>query len=129
MLGAVIVLGGALSLIAGVTDRRRVRRIRAGGETAWATIVPAPKHPEYEPSAYRPLLRFRTADGRPVEVFSPRPPSRRRPLTEGRKILVYFDPADPAQVVMHGGRDRADLAFIALGAAAIVGAVVAMVLV
>lgn len=129
MLGAVILLGGALSLIAGVLDRRRIRRIRADGETAWATIVGAPRHPEYEPSAYRPLLRFDTADGRPVEVFSPLPPSRRRPLTEGRKILVYFDPADPTQVVLHGSRDRADLAFIGLGAVAILGALAAMVLV
>ena len=128
MLGLVILLGGAVSLIAGIADLRRSRRIRAEGETAWATIVPAPKHPEYEPSAYRPLLRFLTSDGRSVEVFSPLPPTRRRPLTEGRKILVHFDPVDPTQVLLHGSRGRADLAFIALGIAAVVGAVVAMAL-
>ena len=101
MLGVVIVLGGVVSLVAGVTGRRRSRRIRGEGETAWATIVPAPRHPEYEPSAYRPLLRFRTSDGRAVEVFSPLPPTRGRPLVEGQKVLVYFDPAEPTQVLLH----------------------------
>lgn len=117
-----------MSLIAGIADWRRVRHIRAAGETAWAMIVAAPRHPEYEPSAYRPLLRFETSEGRPVEVFSPLPPTRRRPLTEGRRILVYFDPADPTQVLIHGGRQRAGVVIIALGIAAIVGAVIAMAL-
>lgn len=128
MLGMVIVLGGAVALIAGIADRRRTRHIRAAGETAWAVIVAAPTHPEYEPSAYRPLLRFETSDGRVVEVFSPLPPTRRRPLTEGRKILVYFDPAEPTQVLIHGGRQRSSATFIALGIVAIVGALIAMAL-
>jgi hypothetical protein len=129
VLGVVIVLGGVVSVVAGVTGRRRSRRIRGEGETAWATIVPAPRHPEYEPSAYRPLLRFRTSDGRAVEVFSPLPPTRGRPLVEGQKVLVYFDPAEPTQVLLHAGRERADIVFIVLGAVAIVGAVVAVALV
>ena len=128
VLGMVILLGGVVSLVAGITGRRRARRIRAEGETAWATIVAAPRHPEYEPSAYRPLLRFETSDGRAVEVYSPSPPTKGRPLVEGRKVLVHFDPADPTQVMLHGGRERADAAFVILGATAILGAVVAMAL-
>lgn len=128
MLGAVILLGGVVSLLAGVTERRRWRRLLAAGHTAWASIVAAPTHPEYDPSAYRPLLRFETDDGRPVEVFSPVAPTARRPLVEGRKILVHYDLDDPAQVVVHGERGRGGSAFIALGLVAIAGAVTAFVL-
>ena len=128
VLGAVILLGGVVSLLAGITERRRWRRLLADGHTAWASIVPAPTHPEYEPSAYRPLLRFDTEDGRPVEVFSPIAPTARRPLEEGRKILIHYDPDDPAQIVVHGERGRGGWAFILLGIAAVAGAISAFVL-
>ncbi|GAA1959742.1 DUF3592 domain-containing protein [Catenulispora subtropica] len=127
VLGAVILLGGVVSLLAGVMERRRRRRLLAGEHTAWASIAAAPTHPEYEPSAYRPLLRFDTDEGRPVEVFSPVAPTARRPLVEGRKILVHYDPDDPVQIVVHGEHGRGAFVFIALGLAAIAGAVVAFV--
>jgi hypothetical protein len=126
VLGVVIVLGGLLSLYAGFAQLRARRHLLADGSTAWASIAPAPKHPEYEPSAYRPMLRFDTDDGRPVEVYSPVPSTKRRPLVEGRKILVHYAPEDPTQVVVHGETGRADLLFIGVGLVAVIGAITLM---
>lgn len=126
VLGVVIVLGGLLSLYAGLAQLRARRHLLADGSTAWASILPAPKHPEYEPSAYRPLLRFDTDDGRPVEVYSPVPSTKHRPLIEGRKILVHYAPEDPTLVVVHGEKGRADLLFIGIGLAAVITAITLM---
>lgn len=127
VLGVVIVLGGLLSLYAGFAQLHTRRHLLADGSTAWASIVPAPKHPEYEPSAYRPMLRFDTDDGRPVEVYSPVPSTKRRPLVEGRKILVHYASEDPTQVVVHGETGRADLLFIGIGLVAVIGAITLIV--
>lgn len=74
------------------------------------------------------MLRFDTADGRPVEVFCPVPSTPRRPLVEGRKVLVHYEPDDPTQVVVHGERGRSDLFFVTLGLAAVLVAIVVMIL-
>ncbi|MFL6114060.1 MAG: DUF3592 domain-containing protein [Catenulispora sp.] len=129
VLGVVIVLGGLLSAYAGIAQLRERRRVLAEGDTVWASIVPAPTHPEYEPSAYRPMLRFETEDGRVVEVYSPVSSTKRRPLVEGRRILVHYVGEDPAQVVVHGEKGPTDLLFIGSGLAAVVAAVIVMVLV
>lgn len=129
VLGVVIVFGGLLSVYAGIAQLRDRRRLVADGGTAWALIVPAPRHPEYEPSAYRPMLRFDTDDGRLVEVYSPVPSTKRQPLIEGRKILVHYASEDPTQVVVHGEKGRSDLLFIGIGLAAVISAVTVMAVV
>jgi hypothetical protein len=109
--GLVLALGGALAALAGLTGLARVRRLRRGGQAAWATIVPALRG-EDEPE--RISLQFALADGRVIE----RPGGRRpaRTLAPGQKVLVWYDPADPDDVVTYGraGR-RGDLAFLAAG--------------
>jgi hypothetical protein len=128
IIGSVAMFGGVLSAGAGTAGWRALRRIRDSGIAVWALIAPAPRSPEDAPSGYRPLLRYTTEDGRPLEVFSPSAPTKSRPLVEGRPILVRYDPADPTQIVLHGTRPYADILFIVLGALAAVGAVVFMVL-
>ena len=128
VLGAMLILGGLLCFGVGLADRRAKRRIRSSGEAAWALITPAPRNPDDSPSAYRPLLRFKTEDGREVEAFSPVGSNDSRPLIEGRKVLVHYDPSDPGRVVVHGSRPYADVFFIALGAVAVCAAIVALVL-
>jgi len=126
VLGVVIVLGGLLSLYSGFAQLRAKRHLLADGSTAWASIVPAPKHPEYEPAAYRPMLRFDTDDGRRVQVYSPVPSTKRRPLVEGHKILVHYASEDPTQIVVHGETSRADLLFIGIGLVAVITAIALM---
>lgn len=123
VLAVVLLIGGGLCLAAAIAERHQRGRIRSTGTAVWALIVPGPRHPEYEESAYRPLLRFTTDDGDQVEVFSPRPSTRHRPLIEGRKVLIRYDPRDPTQVVMHGGRFISDWVFAAVGLAAVVAAI------
>jgi len=121
VLGCALLLGGLLALTAGVLDLRWRRRIRAEGTAVFARIVDLPLNPDDSPDGYRPLLAFTTADGRAIEVFSPR-------RVRGEVVLVHYDPADPTQVVVHGSRGRVDAAFIVVGVVACVGAVVGMVL-
>lgn len=44
----------------------------------------------------RPVLQFTTEDGRAMEVGSPVPASKRRPLADGSHMLVRYDPTIPA---------------------------------
>ena len=128
ILGSIAAFGGLLSVGAGTAGWRALRRIRDTGVAAWALVAPAPTSPEDSRSAYRPFLRYTTEDGRHLEVFSPAAPTKARPLVEGRPILIHYDPADPAQVVLHGTRPYADLFFIVLGTLAAAGAVALMAL-
>ena len=121
VLGCVLLLGGLIALLAGVLDLRWRRRMRADGVAVFARIVDRPLGSEDSPDGYRPLLAFTTEDGRPVEVFSPR-------QVRGEAVLVHYDPADPAQVVVFGSRARVDVAFVVAGVLACAGAVVGMVL-
>jgi Protein of unknown function (DUF3592) len=109
--GLVLALGGALAGLTGLTGLARVRRLRRGGQAAWATIVPALRG-EDEPE--RMSLQFALADGRVIERPGGQRP--RRTLAPGQKVLVWYDPADPGDVVTYGreGR-RTDLAFLAAG--------------
>ncbi|MEZ0109212.1 hypothetical protein ABH920_003222 [Catenulispora sp. EB89] len=121
VLGCVLLLGGLIALLAGALDLRWRRHVRADGVAVFARIVDRPLGPEDSPDGYRPILAFTTEDGRPVEIFSPR-------RVQGEAVLVHYDPADPAQVVVYGSRGRADVAFVVAGVVACVGAVVGMVL-
>jgi hypothetical protein len=128
LVGSVALLGGVLCVSAGTAGLRALRRVRDTGIAVWALISPAPRTAEDPPSAYRPLLRYTTDEGRDLEVFSPAAPSRARPLVEGRPVLVHYDPADPTYVVLHGMRPYGDVLFIVLGWLAIAGSVAFMTL-
>ncbi|MEY9889070.1 hypothetical protein ABIA31_002718 [Catenulispora sp. MAP5-51] len=121
VLGCVLLLGGLIALLAGALELRWRRRMRTGGVAVFARIVDRPLGPEDSPDGYRPMLAFTTEDGRDVEVFSPR-------RVAGEAVLVHYDPADPAQVLVFGSRGRADVAFVVAGVLACVGAVVGIVL-
>jgi len=111
--GVIVVLGGALAALAGATGLARIRRLRRSGLTAWATIVPALRGGD-EPE--RILVRFAVAGGRVIERPSGRPSGRRRRLSPGQKVLVWYDPADPDDVVTYGRTGRwLDWAFLAAG--------------
>jgi hypothetical protein len=116
--GVWIAFAGALALLVGVTARRHVRRLRAGGVQAWATAVhrPIPGHPR---GTQRASLQYTLADGRVLE--RPVPARRAALLSPGEKVLVCYDPKDPTDMLVHGHDGRtSDLVFVIIGLAFIV---------
>ncbi|MFB6962187.1 DUF3592 domain-containing protein [Streptomyces sp. NPDC056309] len=62
------------------------------------------------------MLQFSTEAGQVVEIGSPVPATRRRPLRNGDTLLVTYDPADPGSIVVHNRERRLlDYGFIAAG--------------
>ncbi|MDT0464601.1 DUF3592 domain-containing protein [Streptomyces gibsoniae] len=109
--------GGGVLALAGFAGLRQSRRIERSGIKAWALVKRSPGARDDEPSPPRPLLQFTTEDGRVVEIVSPVPATRRRPLRDGDTLLITYDPADPATVVVHNRERRLlDYGFIAAGA-------------
>jgi hypothetical protein len=122
--GVWIAFAGALALLVGAVARRHTRRLRGTGVKAWATAVrrPVPDHPH---GAQRVTLQYTLADGRVLE--RPLPARRAERLAGGEKVLVWYDPTDPADVLVYGRDGRkSDLAFMITGLAfVIIGAVIA----
>ncbi len=116
VVGLFPVVGGAVSLVAGLAGLRHVWRRRGGGAAAWALIKlvlqrPGPagagdghtegERPVRSRAWERPRLQFTTEDERVIEVVSPVPPTRQQPLTVGKHVLIRYDPPDPHTVVIH----------------------------
>ena len=111
VIAACTALGGLVALMAGAYGLRRSRRVRGAGNVARALVKPPRQGSE------RPLLQFETDDGRVVEVVSPEPPSKRRPLPAGALVSVAYDVDDPRETVLLGGeRPGVDRAFMLAGA-------------
>ncbi|MEU6122518.1 DUF3592 domain-containing protein [Streptomyces sp. NPDC047123] len=122
VLAAFTALGGLVAALAGAYGLRQTRRITTAGAVAQALVKAAP------PGTERPTLQFETGDGRVVEVVSPVPPTRRRPLAAGDVVDIAYDTGDPRETVLLGGeRAGLDRAFVGAGAALVVlGAVLAV---
>ncbi|GAA2242562.1 MULTISPECIES: DUF3592 domain-containing protein [Kitasatospora] len=111
-------LGGLLALLAGRAGLREIRRLRRVGLPARALVRYRALSAEDLLGSPRPLLQFTTADGEVVEVFSPVPSSRSRCLTDGSRVWITYDPADPAQVLLDGRERRwLEYVFLTSGAA------------
>ncbi|MFC8127524.1 DUF3592 domain-containing protein [Streptomyces sp. NPDC057302] len=105
-------LGGLVALLAGVYGLRQTRRITDMGEVAQALVKAV------QPGAGRPTLQFETGDGQVVEVVSPVPPSRKRPLVAGDRVRIAYDSDDPRETVVLGRERRGiDRGFVVAGAA------------
>jgi hypothetical protein len=119
--GLLLALPGALAVLAGLTGMHRVRRLRRNGVTTWAVAVPPPGDQQSAGSPRRQLLQYTLADGRIVERVAPAPTRRSASLRPGEKVLVWYDPEDPADVLVYGRWGRsADRAFVTAGALFIV---------
>ncbi|ATL26966.1 DUF3592 domain-containing protein [Streptomyces formicae] len=123
VLAALTAFGGLVAVLAGAYGLRQTRRISAAGAVAQALVKAAP------PGAERPTLQFETVDGRVVEVVSPVPSTRRRPLASGDRVRLAYDTEDPRETVLLGGeRTGLDRAFVGAGLALVVlGAVLVVV--
>jgi hypothetical protein len=119
LIGALFALPGALAVLAGLSGRHRARRLRRGGSSAWALALPMPlpagQRPEEPPD--RLLLQYTLADGRVLEQLAPRRAGKSAPLHPGEKVLIWYDPEDPREVLVYGREGRAsDRVFVIAGA-------------
>ena len=127
LLGAWVALAGGVAALAGLSGLRRVRRLRRDGVAAWALLVPAPAPARDAGDSPGLLLQYALADGRLVERPAGRALDRRpggraaagrkpAPAEPGRTVLIWYDPADPDDVLVYGRWGRtADRAFLAIG--------------
>jgi hypothetical protein len=109
---------GGVAALAGLTARRRVVRLRRSGQPAWAMVVPSPVSPGElaDGSPRRNLIQYSLTDGRVIERLCPRPARRAAGPAAGQRVPVWYDPADPTDVVVNGWDGRySDLAFLAVG--------------
>lgn len=120
---------GGIAALAGLAGTHRRRRLRDCGLTAWATIVPTLSTPgERGESGGRGSgltqqlsLQFELEDGRIIERPYAPPARHRDELTPGRKVLVWYDAADPGDVLVFNRDGQwSDRAFVAVGGLLIV---------
>jgi hypothetical protein len=127
LLAIVFAFAGAVAMLAGYADIRRSRRLRETGQTAWAmTITPPGSAADRAEGPQRPYLQYTLGDGRVVEQVCPGSLKKATGLMPGQRVLIWYDPADPADILVHGRDSRpADRAFVLTGLALVlIGAVI-----
>lgn len=113
--GILLMVVGGIAALAGLTAAHRAERLRSSGQTAWAMVVAAPDDDSGEGSAGGVLLQYKLPDGAVLE----RPASR---LTPGGTVLVWYDPADPSDILVFGRDGRlSNAAFATIGILFILG--------
>jgi hypothetical protein len=118
LIGLLFALPGALAVLVGLSGVHRARRLRRSGSTAWALAVPMPVPPgqRAEEPPGRMLLQYTLADGRVLEQIAPRRARKSADLHPGEKVLIWYDPEDPREVLVYGREGRtSDRAFVIAG--------------
>ena len=97
---------------------RQSRRLRRDGVSAWAVAVPPAvptgEQPDWPP--HRTMIQYALPDGQVVERISPQPARKAAALRPGQHVLVWYDPADPQDVLVYGREGRtANRLFLAAG--------------
>jgi len=119
-IGAWIAFAGALALLVGVTARRRARRLKRDGIKVWAEAIDRPQSDGRPDGGVR--LQYTLPDGRVLERSARA--RRAAPLAPGQKVLLWYDPDDPAEVLIYGRDGRAsDLTFATIGVVFLVAGV------
>jgi Protein of unknown function (DUF3592)/Mu transposase, C-terminal len=120
MIGAGVwfALVGAIAAVAGLSGIRQSRRLRRDGVSVWAVAVPpsipAGEQPDWPP--HRTMIQYALADGQVMERISPRPARKAAMLRPGQRVLVWYDPADPQDVLVYGREGQiANRLFVAAG--------------
>jgi hypothetical protein len=118
LIAAIFALPGGLAVLAGLSGMHRARRLRRDGSLAWAVALPGPVPAQQLPegSPDRMLLQYTLADGRVMEQIAPGPTRKSASLRPGQKVLIWYDPEDPRDVLVYGREGRtADLVFVVVG--------------
>ena len=117
MIAIVLVAPGCLALVAGLTGMHRVRRLRRADVTTWALTVATPASEHVPGTPRQVLLQYTLADGRVFQRIA-LAAKRKAALHPGQKVLVWYDPKDPDDVLVYGRWGRsADRVFVAAGTA------------
>jgi hypothetical protein len=118
VIGILVAVPGGLAVLAGASAMYRVRRLRRAGVATWAlTLAPATSG-DWQSAGTPPelLIQYTLADGRVFERTTLAVAGRKAPLTPGQKVLVWYDPDDPDDVLVYGRWGRfADRAFVTAG--------------
>lgn len=123
--GVWMALTGVPALLVGVFARRRSRQLRRHGLRAWAIAMHRPQ----DEGGKLVTLQYRLANGRVVEESAPPRARRAAPLLPGNKVLIWYNPADPAEILVYGREGRAaDLAFVVVGAILALGGTIIAIL-
>jgi hypothetical protein len=116
VVGIWIGLAGAVPLLAGLAGMRRDRRLRRGGVKAWAVAerLPGEQH--------LMALRYTLPDQRAlVKVVT----GKAAALLPGERVLIWYDPADPGDVLVYGRQRRVPgLALLVTGVLFVAGGAV-----
>jgi hypothetical protein len=119
--GLVLAFAGSVAALAGVTARSRVRRLRRSGRTASAMVVPSPIPEGDGGSARRNMIQYPLEDGQVIERLCPRPIRKAGSPAVGQSVPIWYDPADPTDVLVNGWDGRfADRVLLAVGVCFIV---------
>ena len=118
VLGVWLALAGAIAIAAGLGGARRRQRLHTKGVTAWAMVVPTPTDPDDPARGSAPVsVQFALDDGRVIERRHARPARRSAALSPGERVLIWYDPADPGDVLVYGSDGRwSDWLFLTAGA-------------
>jgi hypothetical protein len=83
-------------------------------------VVPRPRSEEEDGGweSGKTLIQYALTDGQVVERYWPEPDRKSAALSPGQRVLVWYDPDDPRELLVHG-RDGAagDSAFLLAGVA------------
>jgi hypothetical protein len=108
--GIWMALSGVVPARAGLTALRRAGRLRRHGVQVWAVAVP-----DSSPNGERgTALQYGLPDGRTLEKPGA---GKAAALLPGERVLIWYDPADPLDVLVQGYEGRvSDLVFVIAGA-------------
>ena len=122
--GLWMALTGVPAVLVGMFARRRTRQLRRDGVRVWAVAMHRPR----DAGGQLVTLQYKLTDGRVVEESAPSRARRRAPLLPGNKVLIWYDPGDPTEILVYGREGRAsDMAFMVVGAIlALAGTVIAI---
>jgi hypothetical protein len=132
IMGIWLAAGGAVACLAGYAGIRSARRLRRWGVSTWAMVVPRPRSSEGDVGRQSSgtLIQYSLAGGQVLERYAPRRMGKSGWLSPGERVLVWYDPDDPQNVLLSGRANGvADVAFLLAGMAFILlGVVIATAL-
>jgi hypothetical protein len=114
VIGIWIALAGVPAVLAGLSGMFRIRRLRRDGVRTWAVAVPQP--PAADDDSGSAALQYTLADGSVLEKLTPAPVWKAAAGRPGRSVLIWYDPADPLDILVYGREGRVpDLVFVIAG--------------